>query len=147
MLRIQTFDARAGGNVIYKALAHPLAAEALARLYERLDGSVALYDPDGIADALLAMYPATVDSLFVHDVSAVGQIRGGLTARPPRSFREPDRAPATCSGSGQTARDAFPAARRFGRSAPETSLPWSAWEGFPRFRAATGLRREARRSV
>jgi len=82
MLRIQTFDARAGGNVIYKALAHPLAAEALARLYERLDGSVALYDPDGIADALLAMYPATVDSLFVHDVSAVGQIRGGLTARP-----------------------------------------------------------------
>lgn len=82
MLRIQTFDARAGGNVIYKALAHPLAAEAIARLYERLDGSVALYDPDGIADALLAMYPAAVESLFVHDVGAVGQTRGGLTARP-----------------------------------------------------------------
>ena len=30
MLNIQTFDARAGGNVIYKALAHPLAAEAIA---------------------------------------------------------------------------------------------------------------------
>jgi hypothetical protein len=82
MLRIQTFDARSGGNVIYKALAHPLAAEAIARLYDRIDGPLALYDPDGIADALLAMYPTTVDNLFVHDVTTVGQTIGGLTARP-----------------------------------------------------------------
>jgi hypothetical protein len=82
MLRIQTFDARAGGNVIYKALAHPLAAEAIARLYDRLDDPVAVYDPDGIADALLAMYPTAVADLFVHDVAAVGQIRAGLTAKP-----------------------------------------------------------------
>ncbi|HXT77994.1 MAG TPA: hypothetical protein VN702_00395 [Acetobacteraceae bacterium] len=82
MLQIQTFDARAGGNVIYKALAHPLAAEAIARLYARLAGPVALYDPDGIADALCALYPAPVDALFVHDVAAVGQTRAGLTARP-----------------------------------------------------------------
>jgi hypothetical protein len=81
MLRIQTFDARAGGNVIYKALAHPLAAEAVERLYARLEGPVALYDPDGIADALVAMYPGPFDSLFVHDVSAVGETRGGLVAR------------------------------------------------------------------
>jgi hypothetical protein len=81
MLRIQTFDARAGGNVIYKALAHPLAAEAIARLYVRLEGRVALYDPDGIADALVAMYPVTFDSLFVHDISVVGETRAGLTAR------------------------------------------------------------------
>jgi hypothetical protein len=81
MLRIQTFDARAGGNVIYKALAHPLAAKAVERLYARLEGSVALYDPDGIADALVAMYPGPFDSLFVHDVSAVGETRGGLIAR------------------------------------------------------------------
>jgi hypothetical protein len=81
MLRIQTFDARAGGNVIYKALAHPLVAEAIGRLYARLEGPVALYDPDGIADALLAMYPAPIDRLFVHDVGAVGQSRGGHAAR------------------------------------------------------------------
>src|ERR1700744_2536862 len=81
MLRIQTFDARAGGNVIYKALAHPLAAEALGRLYARLEGPVVLYDPDGIADALMAMYPGPFDGLFVHDISAVGETRGGLTAR------------------------------------------------------------------
>ncbi len=82
MLRIQTFDAKAGGNVIYKALAHPLAAEAIERLYARLDGPVALYDPDGIADALVAMYPADFEDLFVHDVTAVGQTRVRLTARP-----------------------------------------------------------------
>ncbi|MDX6655003.1 MAG: hypothetical protein QOH18_2190, partial [Solirubrobacterales bacterium] len=81
MLRIQTFDARAGGNVIYKALAHPLAAEAIDRLYARLEGPVALYDHDGIADALVAMYPGTFDTLLVHDVSAVGEKRGGLTAQ------------------------------------------------------------------
>ena len=57
MLNIQTFDNRAGGNVLYKALAHPLAAEAIATLYARLAGPVALYDPDGIADALFALYP------------------------------------------------------------------------------------------
>lgn len=82
MLQIQTFDARAGGNVIYKALAHPLAAEAIARLYARLEGPVALYDPDGIADALVALYPAPIGCLFVHDVAAVGLSRAGLTAQP-----------------------------------------------------------------
>ena len=53
MLHIQTFDNRAGGNVLYKALAHPLAAEAIGRLYARLEraGPVALYDPEGIATA------------------------------------------------------------------------------------------------
>ncbi len=82
MLQIQTFDARAGGNVIYKALAHPLAAEAIVAMYQRLEGPVALYDPDGIADALIALYPTTIDSLFVHDVTLVGQIRAGIAAQP-----------------------------------------------------------------
>src|SRR3954470_2450560 len=82
MLGIQTFDATAGGKGIYKGLAHPLAAEAIERLYARFAGPVALYDPDGIAEALMAMYPAVFDSLFVHDVGAVGEIRGGHTTRP-----------------------------------------------------------------
>jgi hypothetical protein len=86
MLHIQTFDNRAGGNVLYKALAHPLAAEAIGRLYERLAVSapVALYDPDGIAEALFALYPDAppVAGLYVHDVTAVGTERAGLIARP-----------------------------------------------------------------
>ncbi len=82
MLEIETFDNRAGGNVIYKALAHPLAAEAIARLYAGLEGPVALYDPDGLAAPLRAMYPDLPGpvSLFVHDVAAVGRTRAGLTA-------------------------------------------------------------------
>jgi hypothetical protein len=86
MLHIQTFDNRAGGNVIYKALAHPLAAEAIGRLYGRLarSGPVALYDPDGIAEALFALYPDAlqVAGVYVHDVTAVGTERAGYVARP-----------------------------------------------------------------
>jgi hypothetical protein len=81
MLNIQTFDARSGGNVIYKALAHPLAAEAIGRLYSAMVPPVAVYDPDGIADALLALYPLAVDHVFVHDVSLVGQERAGRKAQ------------------------------------------------------------------
>ncbi len=84
MLNIETFNARAGGNVVYKALAHPLAAEGIAGLYAKLAAPVAVYDSDGIAEALFAMYPDApgVASLFVHDVTAVGCKRAGLTARP-----------------------------------------------------------------
>jgi hypothetical protein len=84
MLHIQTFDARAGGNVLYKALAHPLAADGIARLQAKLAPHYALYDPDNIADALFALYPDTPRpfALLVHDVAAVGSERAGLIARP-----------------------------------------------------------------
>jgi hypothetical protein len=85
MLQIQTFDQRAGGNVYYKALSHPLAAEALGPMLARLRvGTFALYDPDDIADALFALYPGTPRpaGLYVHDVLAVGQTRAGLAAAP-----------------------------------------------------------------
>jgi hypothetical protein len=85
MLDIETFDNLRGGNVVYKALAHPLAAEGLARLTERLNatGLVAIYDPDGIAGPLLALSPQIdVEGVYVHDTLAVGQVRGGHIARP-----------------------------------------------------------------
>lgn len=85
MLDIQTFDARAGGNVIYKALAHPLAAEAIVRLAARLAaGPLAVYDPDGVASALWAMHPAmpAPAEIFVHDVAQIGQRRAGVAAKP-----------------------------------------------------------------
>jgi hypothetical protein len=81
MLNIQTFDARAGGNVLYKALAHPLAAEAIDRLYASMTRPVAIYDPEGIAEPLLALYPRDVDTLFVHDVAMIGETRCGVRAR------------------------------------------------------------------
>ncbi len=84
MLAIQTFDNRAGGNVIYKALAHPLAAEAIARLYAALTPPVALYDPEGLAAALLAMYPDLPGpaTLYVHASEAVGARIGPFAAQP-----------------------------------------------------------------
>ncbi len=86
MLEIETFDERRGGNVIYKALAHPLAAEAVTRLYARLGRSapIALFDPDGIAPALLALYPniPPLAGVFVQDVREIGTTRAGFPCRP-----------------------------------------------------------------
>ena len=81
MLDITTFDARAGGNVLYKALAHPLAAEAISCLYIKLAaaGPVAVVDPDDVATALLALHPDAppIAGIFVQDVQAVGRVRAG----------------------------------------------------------------------
>ncbi len=86
MLQIQTFDQQAGGNVLYKALSHPLAAAGLDRLFARLReaGSYALYDPDGLAEPLFALYPDAPRprGVYVHDVLAVGCPRAGLPALP-----------------------------------------------------------------
>ena len=81
MLDILTFDAGQGGNVLYKAFAHPVAAERLDELARRLtagDG-LAVYDPDGIADALFALAPLLPrpTTLLVHDVEQVGRRRLG----------------------------------------------------------------------
>ncbi len=84
MLNIQTFDARAGGNVLYKALAHPVAAEAILRLADRnrAAGTLAVYDPDGVADALWALNPAmpAPSESYVHDVAQLGLPRAGVAA-------------------------------------------------------------------
>ncbi len=84
MLQIETFDARAGGNVIYKALAHPLAAERIADLSRRLLAPLAIYDADNLLEPLFALHPSVPRpaSLFVHDTSLVGKPRAGREARP-----------------------------------------------------------------
>ncbi len=82
MLNIKTFDARQGGNVLYKAFAHPLAAEAIARLAAGLRGTLAVYDPDGVADALFALHPempAPVEA-YVHDTERLGRETAGCAA-------------------------------------------------------------------
>src|SRR6185369_6920969 len=66
MLQIHTFDARSGGNVLYKALSHPLVAEAIGRLYNRMRGPVALYDPDTVADALIAFDDGRIAARIRH---------------------------------------------------------------------------------
>jgi hypothetical protein len=121
MLDIQTFDARQGGNVLYKALAHPLAAEAIAALYASLRdaGPVALFDPEGLAGALLVLHPdaPAFCGVYVQDVSRigarvgaqVGESRGGQPARPLTELAE--------SGARSVLVAAFDAARMCARLA------------------------------
>lgn len=73
-----------GGNVLYKALAHPLAAEALSRLAAGIEGVLAVYDPDGAASMLYALHPRLPRpaELYVHDVDQLGVSRLGCEARP-----------------------------------------------------------------
>ncbi len=89
MLNIQTFDARAGGNVLYKALAHPVVAERLAALAASIEGPLAVYDPDGTADALWALHPtmSAATEAYVHDVAQLGQRRAGQPAQPITALR------------------------------------------------------------
>jgi hypothetical protein len=86
MLDIQTFDARRGGNVLYKALVHPLAAEAIATLAAdiRAQGKLAVFDPDGVAVALWALHPEmpAPSEFYVQDVDALGNSLAGIAARP-----------------------------------------------------------------
>jgi hypothetical protein len=86
MLDIQTFDARRGGNVLYKALAHPLAAEALAGLAGELAaaGPVAVFDPDGVAGALYSLHPGlpAPAEFYVQDVGRLGERLAGVAAQP-----------------------------------------------------------------
>jgi hypothetical protein len=51
-LRIQTFSGASGGNVAYKAIAHPLTAARTSELLGRLatSGPVAVYDPLDLAE-------------------------------------------------------------------------------------------------
>ena len=82
MLDIKTFDARQGGNVLYKAFAHPLAAEAIARLAATTRGTLAVYDPDGVADALFALHPEMPRPIevYVHDTERLGVLHAGCRA-------------------------------------------------------------------
>ncbi len=86
MLDIQTYDARQGGNALYKALAHPLAAEAIATLGGRLrqQGALAVFDPDGVAAMLFALHPdlPPIAEFYVQDVALVGREILGTVARP-----------------------------------------------------------------
>jgi hypothetical protein len=86
MLDIQTFDARRGGNVLYKALTHPLAAEAIASMAADVAarGSLAVFDPEGIAPALYALHPQmpVPAEYYVQDVDRLDSTLCGIAARP-----------------------------------------------------------------
>ena len=86
-LKIDTFDNRTGGNGYYKAVSHPLAAEAAPALLAKLRAAngVALYDPLGYAEGIAAFYPLDgidLRGLFVQDIAKIGQTLLGLRTQP-----------------------------------------------------------------
>ncbi|HTT82330.1 MAG TPA: hypothetical protein VMF67_02505 [Rhizomicrobium sp.] len=86
-LRIETFRNDSGGNALYKALSHPLAAERAHALLARLGASLpfAIYDPDGIAEAVDVFCPLpTPAHYFVQNLQHLG-----------RSFRDVEAEPVT----------------------------------------------------
>jgi hypothetical protein len=87
-LHIETFRNDAGGSSVYKALSHPLVAEAARALIDRLkavEGPVALYDPEGLATGFATFHPLhdiPFTEYFVQNVEHLGRTFAGVAARP-----------------------------------------------------------------
>ena len=89
-LPIDTFSNRLGGFTYFKALGHPLAAEAGAKLAAKVRaaakaGSAAVYDPAGQLPAFAALHglrAGDFQHLFAQDALSVGRETLGAKARP-----------------------------------------------------------------
>ena len=84
-LRIDTFDNARGGNTLYKALAHPLAAAPGRALIESLKrcGAVAIVDPQGAAEGFAELFDLSaldIAGVYVQDLARVGQKTLGRSA-------------------------------------------------------------------
>jgi hypothetical protein len=97
-LRIETFDNARGGNALYKALAHPLAAAPGRALVERLRryGSVAVVDPGGAAHGVAELFDLSaldIAGSYVQDIGRLGEaVLGQPAAGIPALARSPARA-------------------------------------------------------
>ena len=91
-LRIETFSNVKGGNAFFKAVGHPLAARQMPALLESLrDGTVAIYDPLGLAQTLAEMYDLTglnIAGVFVQDLGDIGRPLLGKPGQPVTELRD-----------------------------------------------------------
>jgi hypothetical protein len=86
-LRIDTFSNVTGGNSTFKALGHPLAAGKAAALLTDLKaaGSVAIYDPIGLAEPFAELHSLNgvrVSAVYVQDVQRLGRPLFGVDTQP-----------------------------------------------------------------
>jgi hypothetical protein len=107
-LRIETFNNATGGNILYKALTHPCAARPARNLVRRLaeDAPVAVYDPDGGAEAfaeIFALDDVGVAGVYVPQIERLG---GCVLGRPTQAVTE-----LACSAARSVFVAAFDAAR------------------------------------
>jgi hypothetical protein len=92
-LRIETFDNARGGNTLYKALTHPLAAQAGRDLVAELGrhGPVAIVDSQGAASGFAEIFGldgAEICGIYVQDVAAIGRTVLGRKAAPVTGLSE-----------------------------------------------------------
>src|ERR1700722_13510225 len=78
VLRIDTFDNVRGGNTLYKALAHPLAAAPGRALLAGLKryGKVAVVDPHGAAAGFAELFDLSglnLAGIYVQEVARIGE--------------------------------------------------------------------------
>jgi hypothetical protein len=86
-LNIETFSNAVGGNALYKAVTHPMAAASARDLVTRLaaNGAVAIYDPHNQLAAFDAVFPLEkiqIAGLFVQDLGHIGRTFRNHAARP-----------------------------------------------------------------
>ncbi len=86
-LRIDTFRNDSGGSALYKAVSHPLTVEPARTLLAELaaNGPVAIYDPDGIAEAFDLFHPLDSVELcgfFVQNVQHLERVFRSRKAQP-----------------------------------------------------------------
>ncbi|HYE01271.1 MAG TPA: hypothetical protein VEH84_17955 [Alphaproteobacteria bacterium] len=86
-IKLESFSNVTGGNALFKALSHPLAAPLGHALLERLAGfrSVAVYDPADYAEAVAEFFPfggVKVGAVFAQNIERLGRPVFGRTARP-----------------------------------------------------------------
>jgi hypothetical protein len=86
-IAIETFSNATGGVSLFKAVGHPMAAAKARALIADLAaaGSVAVYDPLGVADAFAALHDCSalaVTGSFVQDISKIGRPVFGRPAAP-----------------------------------------------------------------
>jgi hypothetical protein len=86
-LRIETFDNVRGGNTLYKALTHPSAARLGQALLSTLmrNGPVAIYDPNGAAEAFNEVFRldrVEIAGTYVQQVARIGDSVLGHKTKP-----------------------------------------------------------------
>jgi hypothetical protein len=114
-LRIDTFDNVRGGNTLYKALSHPLAAASGRALIARLKryGKVAIVDPQGAAEGFAELFDlggVDITGVYVQDVALIGKEALGRAAKGVPALAQ--------SGARAVLVAAFDADRLIGQIAP-----------------------------
>ena len=86
-LKLETFSNIKGGNSFFKALTHPTVAPAAAALREKLRSakSLAVFDPDGIADGVAGFFSLVSPRLagvYVQAIESLGRNALGQATKP-----------------------------------------------------------------